>query len=543
MWKPFRALAKTEWYCVRVARTQGMRAQTSMISTIIAGARVYDGIASQAFETDVALVGDRIALIGDLAERDAYERIDGRERTLAPGFIDVHAHTDALWLADGRCVGKIRQGVTTEIGGNCGASPIPVTGTAAAWRDLDEFFDAIEQSGVALNVATLVGLGATRRAIAGDDDRRLDAADLRAQCDLVRAAIERGALGVSSGLIYVPSRYADAQELIACARAARDAGMPRYVTHVRDEGDALLEAVDEALAIGRAADVAVHLSHHKAAGKKNWGKVHRSLDAIASARAQGAVVYADVYPYVALCTDLETILPDDARRGGREAILERLRDPDVAAALALRLRLDRDEAEWHDIQIATAGDGRHAELAGMRLDDIARMWRLSPPRAALRLLLEAELEVEAIFFAMSEDDVATILSADFVSIGSDASARAIDGPTAHGSPHPRTFGCFPRVFGRYVRGRRTLEIGEAIRRMTSLAADAFGISNRGRIAPGAFADLVLFDPATIVDTATYERPFAYPRGIDSVWVNGRAVVRHGEATGARPGRVLRGGRS
>jgi N-acyl-D-amino-acid deacylase len=318
--------------------------------------------------------------------------------------------------------------------------------------------------------------------------------------------------------------------------------MPRYATHLRSEGDDLLAAVDEALDLARDADVAVQLSHHKAAGKKNWGKVHRSLDAIARARARGITANADAYPYVALWTDLDTILPEDALHGGRDATLERLRDPETAVALALRLQLERAD-EWHDIQISTVASERNASLAGMRLDDIASAWRLSPPRAALRLLLEERLAVQAIFFAMSEDDVASVLSAGFVSIGSDASARSDRGPTAQGVPHPRTFGTFPRVFGRYVRGRHTLEIGEAIRRMTSLAADQFGIADRGRIAVGAFADLVLFDAERIVDTATYERPYHYPIGIDDVWVNGRAVVRNGATTGARPGKALRGGRS
>jgi len=317
--------------------------------------------------------------------------------------------------------------------------------------------------------------------------------------------------------------------------------MPRYVSHIRDEGDKLLEAVSEALSIGRAADVAVQLSHHKAAGKKNWGKVHRSLEAIACARAGGLAASADVYPYVAMWTDLDTILPEDIVAGGRDAALGRLRDPETAAALALRLQLER-EGEWHDIMISTVGSERNAELTGLRLDEIAARWRLSPQRAALRLLDEERLDVQAIFFAMSEDDVATVLSAEFVSLGSDASARAIDGPTARGCPHPRTFGCFPRVFGRFVRGRHTLEIAEAIRRMTSLAADQFGIANRGRIEVGAYADLVLFDAEHIVDRATYERPYAYPDGIDSVWVNGTAVMRGGETTGGRPGRALRGGR-
>jgi N-acyl-D-amino-acid deacylase len=513
-----------------------------VIASIIEGARIYDGVAPDPIVTDLAIVGDRIALVGDLTGRDAYERIDGRGLVLAPGFIDVHSHSDDLWLADGRCVGKIRQGVTTEIGGNCGTSCAPQRGSTVQWQHLDEFFAAVERGGVALNVATLVGLGTTRRIVAGERDGRLEAHELRAECDLVRDTIERGALGVSSGLIYVPSRYADSSELIACARTAREAGGARYVSHIRDEGDQLLEAVEEALDIGRRAEVAVQLSHHKAARKKNWGKVHRSLDAIARARARGEDVGADVYPYVAMCTDLDTILPNDATEGGSEATLERLADPEAAAALALRLRLDREEAEWHDILISTVGSERNAELAGMRLDEIARMWRLSPPRAALRLLGEERLDVTAIFFAMDEDDVATVISADFVTIGSDASARAVDGPTAQGMPHPRTFGCFPRVFGRYVRGRRTLELGEAIRRMTSLAADAFGIAERGRIRAGAFADLVLFDPERIVDTATYARPYSYPLGIDSVWVNGQAVVRRGETTGARPGRALRGGK-
>jgi N-acyl-D-amino-acid deacylase len=515
-----------------------------MIDTIIAGARIYDGSGGPAFATDLAIVGDRIALLGDLSERDALTRVDGTGLALAPGFIDVHSHSDELWLADGRCEGKIRQGVTTEIAGNCGSSVVPPAGLGPRlpWRDLDDFFGGVERSGVALNVATLVGLGSTRRAVRGERAGRLEPEELRAECRLVREAIEQGALGISSGLIYVPSRYADHDELVACAIAAREAGMPRYVSHIRSEAGELLEAVDEAIEIGREAEVAVQISHHKAAYKKNWGKVHRSLAAIANARTQGISVHADMYPYVAMWTGLDTILPEDATLDGREATLERLRDPETATALALRLRLDREPSEWHDIQISTVASERNASLAGMRLDDIAAAWRLSPPRAAIRLLLEEGLDVGAIFFAMAEDDVATVLSAEFVSIGSDASARAIDGPTAQGMPHPRTFGCFPRVFGRFVRGRHTLEPAEAIRRMTSLAAAQFGLTDRGSIATGTFADLVLFDPERIVDTATYERPYAYPEGVDSVWVNGGAVVRAGASTGKRPGRALRGGR-
>ena len=525
-----------------------------MIDTIISNATIYDGSGAAPIVTDLALVDDRIALVGDLHERDAHVRVDATGRALAPGFIDVHSHSDALWLADGRCEGKIRQGVTTEIGGNCGTSIAPlrglalrytsddakVAGVSVDWKNLDEFFTMVERSGVALNVASLTGLGTIRRGVVGDRDTRLEDDELRAACALVRESIEHGSLGISSGLIYVPSRYADSRELDAYATVAREAGMPRYVSHIRSEGDDLLVAVDEALEIGRRTEVAVQLSHHKAAGKKNWGKVHRSLDAIARARASGIVAGADVNPYVAMWTDLDTLLPEDAVAGGRDATLERLRDPETAAALALRLELDHG-GTWHDVQISTVRYERNESLAGMRLDEIAARWRLSPARATLRLLSEEDLGVQAIFFAMSEDDVATVLSAEFVSIGSDASARAIDGPTAQGVPHPRTFGCFPRVFGRYVRGRKTLDIAEAVRRMTALPAAQFGLAQRGSISIGAYADLVLFDPKTIVDTATYERPFAYPIGIDDVWVNGRAVIRNGESTNARPGRALRGG--
>jgi len=502
----------------------------------------------------------RIAVIGDCSERDSFVTIACDGQALAPGFIDVHSHSDELWLADGRMLGKITQGVTTEIGGNCGTSAAPLYGTARErktrdareyrvdvdWTTFDEFFSAVERGGVAANVASLVGLGTTRAAVAGDAARRLDRAELAAQARLVREAVEQGAIGVSSGLIYEPGRYADVAELAACAAAAREAGAPRYVSHVRDEGDRVVEAIDEALAVGAAAEVAVRCSHHKAQGKRNWGKVHRTLEAISRARGRGADVAVDVYPYIASWTGLATILPDAVRRGGPAATLERLNDPEVVVATALALTLARDPATggdgWHDILITDAGTERNAGFAGYRIDELAGYWHLSPARAAIRLLVEEELRVECAFFSMAEDDVATVLSAEFCCIGSDASARAYEGITARGVPHPRTYGCFPRVFGRFVRGRPTLSTEEAVRRMTALPADLFGLAGRGRIALGAHADLVVFDPQTIVDRATYERPFQAPEGIRHVYVNGTPVLHAGAYTGERPGRVLRGGR-
>jgi len=510
--------------------------------------------------TDVATYDGRIAIIGDCSEREARETVDCADMALAPGFIDVHSHSDELWLVDGRALGKISQGVTTEIGGNCGTSAAPLHGEARLrkardartyrldvdWTTFDDFFGAVERSGVACNVASLVGLGTTRACVSGASDRRLEREELDAQTRLVREAVEQGALGVSSGLIYEPSRYADAAELIACASVAREAGAARYVSHVRDEGDALIEAIDEALAIGEGADVAVRCSHHKAFGRRNWGKVHRTLATLDRARTRGADVAIDAYPYIASWTELATILPDAVRRGGEAATLERLHDPAIAASTAMLLTLARDPATggdgWHDILITDTGSERNAAFAGYRLDEVATHWRLSPARAAIRLLVEEELRVDCAFFSMCEDDVAAVLTADFCCIGSDASARAFDGPTARGIPHPRTYGCFPRVFGRFVRGRAIFSTAEAVRRMTSLPADLFGIADRGRIECGAWADLVVFDQRRIVDRATYERPFVPPEGLRDCFVNGTAVLRNGDYTGARPGRVLRGGR-
>jgi N-acyl-D-amino-acid deacylase len=521
---------------------------------------VYDGLGASPFVTDVATYDGRIALIGDCGERDAHAVVDCAGMALAPGFIDVHSHSDELWLVDGRASSKIAQGVTTEIAGNCGTSAAPLHGEARAakirdartygldvdWTTFDDFFGAVERSGVACNVASLVGLGTTRACVAGASARRLEREELEAQARLVREAVEQGALGVSSGLIYEPSRYADLAELTACARAARAAGAPRYVSHVRDEGDDLIAAIDEALMVGTAADVAVRCSHHKAAGRRNWGKVHQTLATIDRARAHGADIAVDAYPYVASWTGLATILPEPVRRGGAAATLERLRDPAVAASTAMLLTIARDPAlggdSWHDILITDAGTERNAGFAGYRLDEVAAHWRLSPARAAIRLLVEEELRVDCAFFSMSEDDVATVLTADFCCIGSDASARAFDGPTVRGVPHPRTYGCFPRVFGRFVRGRPTFATEEALRRMTSLPAELFGIAERGRIACGAWADLVVFDPLRIVDRATYERPCVPPEGLRDCYVNGTAVLRNGTFTGERPGRVLRGGR-
>ncbi len=531
-----------------------------MLWTIFERPRVYDGTGSAPYTTDVAVADGRVVAIGDLSDRDAHERVSCDGLALAPGFIDVHSHSDELWLANPLCEGKILQGVTTEIGGNCGMSVAPLYGTALTakrrhareyrvdvqWTTFDAFFTLVEREGVALNVASLVGLGTTRACVAGPEARPLSKEELEAQSRLVRGAVEEGALGVSSGLIYEPGRYAGADELVACASTARDAGAPLYASHVRNEGDEVEAAIDEALLIGERAEVAVQCSHHKAAGKKNWGKVHRTLAAIDRARSRGIHVACDAYPYVASWTELATVLPGWVREGGDDAALERLRDPEQSLAAALAMELARDPAlggdGWDTIMITGVASERNENLAGMRVDALAGAWQLTPPRAVIRLLVEEEMGVHSVFFSMSEEDVATVLSARFCCVGSDASARAFSGITARGVPHPRTYGTFPRIFGRYVRQRRVFDAAEAVRRMTALPAALFGLRERGLIAPGMFADLVVFDDEHVVDRATYEHPFVPPDGVRDVYVNGRAAVRGGTPTGARPGRVLRNGK-
>lgn len=526
-----------------------------MLTYVFERASVYDGSGRPPFVADVATFGDRIALIGQLSEHDARRRIACDGLALAPGFIDIHSHSDEHWLIENAATGKIFQGVTTEIGGNCGSSVAPLSGYARdrkaielkhldlqpEWSSFDEFFGEVERRSVALNVASLVGLGTTRACIAGPEERRLERGEIAVQERLVRQAIEEGAVGVSSGLIYEPGRYADVEELASAARAAREAGAPMYASHIRDEGDRLIEAVEEALEVGARAEVMVQLSHHKAAWRRNWGKVNRTLEMVDRARRSGRAVACDVYPYVAMWTDLDTILPDDLRSGGPEATLQRLADPQTATAALLALRLRFDENEWHDMLVTDVRSERNAELAGLRIDEIAARRRTTPPRAALDLLREERLGVQCAFFAMDEDDVATVLSADFCAVASDASTRAFRGVTAHGVPHPRAFGCFPRVFRRFVRARKTLAVEEAVRRMTSLPANLFNLRSRGSIAEGAYADLVIFDPQTIGDRATYERPFVAPEGISYVAVNGQLVAENGVMTSARPGRVLRAG--
>jgi N-acyl-D-amino-acid deacylase len=527
-----------------------------MLDVVLSGGLIVDGTGTTPFSTDVAIAGDQIVRLGDCAEHDAAMRVDCRGLIVAPGFVDMHSHSDEVLLVDPGADSKIRQGITTEVGGNCGFSPAPLYDAAweerraelerhygfePTWRDFDGFFAALERSRPAANFCCLAGLGTIRSAIGAIGPNPMDAdASLRAQTH-VRQACEQGAIGISSGLIYPPGRSADTPELIALAQAAAASGSPLYASHIRSEGDDLIEAVDEALTVGRRSGCAVQLSHHKASQRRNWGKVHDTLRLVDRARDEGCDVVLDQYPYKASSTGLDVILPGDVNVGTRESVASALSDPRYAALVAARVELEYG-GRWHEILIASVGSSKNRHYEGQTLADIAQSMGRKPVAAALRLLVEERLDVSAIYFTMCEDDVRAVLSYAATCIGTDATVAATQGPTSSGKPHPRSFGTFPRIFKRYVRDTRLLSLPEAVRRATALPAGRLGLRGRGTLAMGNFADVVVFDRELIGDTATYVEPHSYPLGIVHVFVNGAAAVRHGVTTGERHGRVLRRGR-
>lgn len=513
---------------------------------VLRRARIFDGTGAAPFAGDVAVTGGRISgVAARITERGA-EEIDLAGLALAPGFIDIHTHTDLQLLRDPRADSKVRQGVTTDVTGQDGSSVAwSADGLADAkrrhgddvdFRDVAGFLRYLDRRGASLNLASMIGAGTVRGLVVGQDDRPASPAELERMVALVQAAVDGGACGVSSGLEYTPGAFADAAELEALVAPLRVAGLP-FASHMRNEDDRLLGAMEEVIGIGQRAGVAVQISHLKAQGARNWWKTDDALRLIddAAAHANTDVMF-DVYPYEAYSTGLSNLFPVWAREGGTERFLERLADPAQAPRIedAVRAKIV-SLGSWDAVQMTSASTAAFSWVAGQRLGAAAQARGVEPYALLLEIIRGDRARTGMVGFGMKEENVARKLAHPRSMVCSDGGAQTL----GSGVPHPRSYGTFPRVLGRFVRELEALPLETAIAKMTSVPAARLRFTDRGRIAAGLAADLVVFDPDTVADRATFEQPHQYPLGIPHVIVNGTFVVRAGEHTGATPGRAVR----
>jgi dihydroorotase/N-acyl-D-amino-acid deacylase len=540
----------------------GPSAQRPRFDVIIANGRVVDGTGAPWFRGDIGITGDRITAVGSLADATAGMRVDATNLVVSPGFIDLLGQSEFNVLVDGRAASKILQGVTTEVTGE-GSSIAPVNdrqiadasanashfGVAQDWRTLADYFKRLdERSHTTINVATFVGAGGVRSYVIGKDDRPATAAELEQMKRLVAEAMQQGALGLSTSLQYVPDRFASTDEIVELAKvAARYGGV--YFTHQRSESARVFESLDEVFTIAERAGIPAEIWHLKTAYKANFGKMPEVLRRIEAARARGLDVTANQYPYTRASNGLDSCLPLWAREGGFEKTLPRLTDP----ATRERIKKDMDdpnaatwENQWYG---ANGGDGvllssvlnrDLAKYEGMTLTQIGKAMGKDPRDAVIDLVIADRGESSVITSIMDEDDVRTALKHPLVGVGTDSGAQAQDGRLSESTSHPRAWGSFPRILGRYVRDEHLLTLEEAIRKMTSKAADRVHLDDRGLLRPGMMADITVFDPATIRDVSSFDDPKHYATGVRHVFVNGRRVVGDGAITAERPGRALRG---
>ena len=517
---------------------------------------VVDGTGAPGVQADVGVRQGRIAAMAPGLEGEAAREIDARGRIVAPGFIDVHTHSDFTLLTTPGADSKVRQGITTEVVGNCGFSPAPVSPGALDllreyagflnpqlswdWRRLGEYYERVEEQGCAINMAPLVGHGAVRIAAMGFANRPPTAGELLQMQHLVGEAMEDGAFGMSSGLIYTPGCFGDTAELIALAQVAAEAN-GIYATHMRGEGGALEAAIAEALEIGEAAQISVQISHLKASGRDNWGKMETALQMLEAGRARGIAVDADIYPYIAASTTMTSLFPAWTLEGGVEQFLLRLADAATRQRIIDEVQGGKEgwsrangALGWDDVVISSCQNQKAFE--GQNLAQIAAAMGKDPAHAMMDFMLAEKGVASVILFMMSEENVALGIAHPMLMIGSDSLALAAG---RGGKPHPRTYGTFPRVLGKYVREEKIITLEDGVRKMTSMAAAKLGLEDRGVLAEGKAADMTIFDAALVVDRATFDEPHQYPDGIDYVIVNGQIVVERGRQHPVLPGRVLK----
>jgi N-acyl-D-aspartate/D-glutamate deacylase/sugar lactone lactonase YvrE len=535
----------------------GSMAAQPEFDLVIRHGKLVDGTGNPWFNGDVATKGDRVAAVGTIAGQGKRE-IDARGRIVAPGFIDIHSHSDWLLLEDGSAPSKIRQGVTTEVlgeGSSAGPSkgklvarPVSVQNQPAQIHTLGEYYEAIERSSVALNVASYVGAGSIWQCVMGQSFDRPSSAELQKMKELVAEAMRDGAFGLSTALMMPPGSLATTDDLVGLCKVVREHG-GIYSTHIRDEGLGVFDSVKQAIEIGERAGVPVDIIHLKIADQKYWGRMKEVAALIEDARRRGVNVQANVYPYTRGNNDLASIIPPWAHEGGRSEMLARLKDPSQRTRLRQDIR--NGLPGWYSHYTAVGGDWSRMLVSannaykGQTMDRvIARKseGRTPTPDALdllFDLLIEQDGSVSTVYAHHTEEDMNLALTQPWCSIGSDGSAFAIEGLLRRGHPHPRNFGTFPRVLGVYVRERSLLRLEDAVRKMTSLNATKLGIRDRGLLQAGLFADVTVFDPDRVTDRSTYEEPFQYSEGIEHVIVNGQVVLEHGKPTSARPGRALR----
>lgn len=541
----------------------GSQAQNdTSFDVVISGGRIVDGTGASWFRGDVGVTGDRITAVGDLSGAKARVRVDAARLVVAPGFIDMLGQSEFNVLVDNRAASKIMQGVTTEVSGE-GTTLAPINDrmiedlrpnlehykVSVDWHTLGEYFERLEKrTRPAINMALFVGVGGVRDYVMGKEGRRPTPAEMGQMKELIARAMEDGALGVSSSLQYPPDRFFTTDELIELVRVGAGFGGV-YLTHQRSEGNLVLQSLDEVFTVAEKADVPTEIWHLKVAYKANWGKMEEALRRIHAARARGLDVTANQYPYNRASNSLSSCLPLWVREGGLEKMLPRLQD------LALRERIKREMAdpnvtEWENqwygsggaegVLVSSVLKPELRKYEGMNLAEIGRAMEKDPRDALMDLVIADRSETSCVISIMDEEDVKTCMKEPFVSVDCDSGAKAEDGPLSESKSHPRAWGTFPRILGKYVREEKVLRLEEAIRKMTSQPATRVGLQDRGIIRPGMAADITVFDPETIRDVATFQDPNHYSEGVKYVFVNGKAVVAEGKITAERPGRALRG---
>jgi N-acyl-D-amino-acid deacylase len=528
-----------------------------MSTFLIRGAQVIDGSKGEPFRGTIAVENGVITKVSPSIKGGGKTVIEADGLVAAPGFIDIHSHTDLTIFKHPFAESKVLQGVTTEVIGNCGIGAFPVIqerksvlidylkmhefhlpSDGLSWNNFTQYADQLDRIGLALNLVPLAAHGALRIAVLGAEDRVPSDRELEKMRTLLTESLEQGAWGLSTGLIYPPGSFAKTEELVDLAKVAANYGA-LYSSHIRGEGTTLMEALDEAIRIAKGSGVRVEVSHLKAMGKDNWGRGKEALLKLEKARQRGVDIAADQYPYEATSTSLTALVPSWAHAGGISELLKRLASPETTERLQAEILLEMNKRGGPGrIVIAEIGSEKNVGLSGKNVSQIAELWQCAPETAVMRLLLEEKAAVGAVYFSLSDEDVAAILSSDQVSVGSDGTGMKAEEDFGT-STHPRSYGTFARILGVYAREKGTLSLAKAIHKMTGLTAGRLGLKNRGFIKPGFTADLVLFDPLTIQDRSTFDRPHQYAVGVVHSWVNGCPIVQKGIITGNTPGRVLR----